>query len=227
MPETQQKSLYFPSTHPKNRNKFCRALQNKLTRIASDRPLIFLCIGSDRATGDSLGPLVGQRLAAGLAYSKYNGKINVKQESSRNIFYRTGRTPYCNKKAVVYGTLRQTVHAGNLTNTLADIHNRYDNPYIIAIDASLGVPEHIGYVTLGNGSLRPGIGVSHDLPEAGDMHITGIVNHSTQNNHFTLQTTKLLTVMELAVFIADGILEALHVSSALQSPQKSHFINIL
>lgn len=177
------------------------------------RPIIFLCIGSDRATGDSLGPLVGQLLSDSLP-------------ASQNLFCYIRHTLLYNQKAAVYGTLHQTVHAGNLTNTLAKIYNRYKNPYIIAIDASLGIPEHIGYVTLGNGSLRPGIGVSHVLPEAGDMHITGIVNHSSQNNHYTLQTTKLFTVVQLATFIADGILDALHVRTPLQSPQKSHLINI-
>ncbi len=199
MLENRNKSLYFSATGLKEKNKFCQALQKKLNYIDHERPLVFLCIGSDRATGDSLGPLVGQRLS--------------------KIFL-------FNKKAVVYGTLHQTVHAGNLVKTLTEIYNRFENPYIIAIDASLGIPEHIGYVTLGDGSLHPGIGVSHELPETGDIHITGIVNHSTRNNHFTLQTTKLFTVMELAGFISDGILTALHVGSSLQSPKKRHFINI-
>lgn len=30
--------------------------------IAENRPIIFLCIGTDRATGDSLGPLIGYKL---------------------------------------------------------------------------------------------------------------------------------------------------------------------
>lgn len=207
MSDTQTKSIYFSTTRREAKNKFSHALQKRLAEIDS-RPIIFLCIGSDRATGDSLGPLVGQKLA-----DRLHQPFLITH--SRN-----------DKKTAVYGTLHQTVHAGNLVNTLADINNRYKHPYIIAIDASLGIPEHIGYVTLGNGSLRPGIGVSHVLPEAGDIHITGIVNHSGKNNHVTLQTTKLLTVIELASFIADGILDALHVSTTLQRPQKSHFINI-
>ena len=28
----------------------------------SNRPIIFLCIGTDRSTGDSLGPIVGHKL---------------------------------------------------------------------------------------------------------------------------------------------------------------------
>ena len=131
------------------------------------------------------------------------------------------------QKAAVYGSLHHTVHAGNLSDTLSSIYNRYSDPFIIAIDASLGVSEHIGFVTLGTGSLRPGIGVSRSLPAAGDIHITGIVNHSGSNNHLTLQTTKLLTVAELAGFITQGILNALHVRPSLQSPQKRHLIDIL
>ncbi len=199
MLENNNKSLYFFANGHYELSKFSQAFQKKLSCISPERPFIFLCIGSDRATGDSLGPLVGQILSKALQSTK---------------------------KAIVYGTLHQTVHAGNLVQTLADIYNRFDNPYIIAIDASLGVPKHIGYVTLGDGSLHPGIGVNHPLPETGDIHITGIVNHSTHNNHFTLQTTKLYTVMQLAVFISDGILSALHVSPSFQRPKKRHFINI-
>ncbi len=200
MTETNIPAKYFCISQKKNQSLFSKELQNKLLHIDAGRPLIFLCIGSDRATGDCLGPLVGQHLC--------------------EAFHESA------KKAVVYGTLHRTVHAGNLVNTLAEIQNRFSHPYIIAIDASLGVSEHIGYVTLGEGCLRPGIGVSHSLPATGDIHITGIVNCTTRNNHITLQTTNLLTVVELARFIADGILNALHVRSSLQCPKKRHFINI-
>lgn len=191
---------YFSIDRKKNLHAFVKELQAKLTSAENDRPLVFLCIGSDRATGDSLGPLVGQRLFDALNQTS--------------------------KKAAVYGTLYQTVHAGNLTDTLTEIKNRFSHPYIIAIDASLGIAEHVGYVTLGNGSLRPGIGVSQSLPSTGDIHITGIVNYASQNNHLTLQTTNLLTVMELSGFIAEGILRALHVSPSLQRPKKRHLVNI-
>ena len=100
-------------------------------------------------------------------------------------------------------------------------------PYITAIQILLLLRSMRRFVTLGTGSLRPGIGVSRSLPAAGDIHITGIVNHSGSNNHLTLQTTKLLTVAELAGFITQGILNALHVRPSLQSPQKRHLIDIL
>lgn len=149
--------------------------------ITSDKhpgqPLVFLCIGSDRATGDSLGPIIGQKLI---------------KRHSRNLH--------------VYGTLEQPVHAKNLEMTLKDIHMYFMNPYIIAIDASLGKASHIGYFTLAEGPLKPGAGVGKTLPPVGNLHITGIVNLSGVMEHSLLQTTRLHTVMLLADDICDGIL---------------------
>ena len=87
-----------------------------------------------------------------------------------------------------------------------------ENPdaLVIAVDASLGVKSHIGYVTLGTGSLKPGVGVNKTtLPETGDIFITGIVNFSGMLDSLLLQSTRLSTVMRLADCISIGILNAL------------------
>lgn len=39
-------------------------LMNEM-RASGRRRIVFLCIGTDRSTGDSLGPLIGSKLAAG------------------------------------------------------------------------------------------------------------------------------------------------------------------
>ena len=69
------------------------------------------------------------------------------------------------------------------------------------MDASLGKKEHIGYITLANGPLKPGIGVKKKLPEVGSLHITGIVNYSGIMDHALLQTTRLSTIMTMADII--------------------------
>ena len=46
---------------------------------------------------------------------------------------------------------------------------------MVAVDASVGDENHIGYVTLGRGSLKPGLGVCKELHAVGDLFITGIV----------------------------------------------------
>ena len=103
-----------------------------------DRPwkeIIILCIGSDRITGDSLGPLIGQQL------SRHRWK---------NIH--------------IYGTLDTPVHALNLESVLADIKKRHPSALILAVDASLGSQKHIGYITAGIGPIHPGSGVHKSLP---------------------------------------------------------------
>ena len=145
-------------------------------RVSPNQTLIFLCIGSDRATGDSLGPLIG---------------------------YKLEQLP--NQNYLVYGTLEAPVHAKNLATVVEQIHSRHKNPYIIAIDASLGKQAHIGYYTLGVGSLKPGAGVGKELLAVGDLFITGIVNLSGLLDRMLLQTTRLHTVMSLADRIYLGI----------------------
>lgn len=145
-------------------------------RIRS-REFVILCIGSDRSTGDSLGPLIGYKLE----------KYHIPGIS-------------------VCGTLNSPIHAANLAESMEDIRRSYKNPFILAIDASLGTKEHIGYITLANGPLRPGLGVKKELPNVGDIHITGIVNFSGMMESLLLQTTRLSMVMQLADTISKAVL---------------------
>ena len=101
--------------------------------------------------------------------------------------------------------LTHPVHAANLSKYIECINQTFINPYIIAVDASLGRKDHVGLITLGAGPLRPGLGVKKKLPEVGDIHITGIVNSSREMEFSTLQTTRLSIIFQ----IADAIVLAL------------------
>lgn len=138
----------------------------------SDHELVILCIGTDRSTGDSLGPLTGSKLRS---FNPY---------------------PY------IYGTLDDPVHASNLHESIQLIQTRFDNPFIIAVDACLGRLESVGCVSLGKGSLKPGAAVNKDLPAVGDAYVTGIVNVSGFMEHLVLQSTRLSLVMKMADTIA-------------------------
>jgi putative sporulation protein YyaC len=145
----------------------------------TNRPIVFVCIGTDRSTGDSLGPLVGTLL---------------EERGIRNFY--------------VYGTLDEPIHAVNLADKLKEIHTNHDNPYTIGIDACLGRIKNVGVIQLGNGPVKPGAGVNKDLPAVGDIHITGIVNVSGFMEFFVLQNTRLNLVMRMAKTIANGIYQA-------------------
>jgi putative sporulation protein YyaC len=137
--------------------------------------IIILCIGSDRSTGDALGPLTGSKL------------------KTLNVF------PH------IFGTLDDPVHATNLESRLLSINNSFSHPYVIAVDACLGKLENVGFVTLGHGSVKPGAAVNKDLPPVGNAYITGIVNVGGFMEHMVLQSTRLNLVMKMADTIAHGI----------------------
>jgi putative sporulation protein YyaC len=137
--------------------------------------LIVLCIGTDRSTGDALGPLIGSKLHT----------FHIEPQ--------------------VYGTLDEPVHATNLVTMMANIDKKHTNPFIIAVDACLGKLENIGYISLGQGSVKPGAAVNKDLPAVGHAYITGVVNVGGFMEHLVLQSTRLNLVMKMADTIAHAL----------------------
>ena len=85
-------------------------------------------------TGDSLGPVIGYKL-----------------------------NKLCGREVTIIGSLEHPVHAVNLIQTLHWISLRKDKPILVAIDASIGMTEHVGYITLSNRPLKPGQAVDKDL----------------------------------------------------------------
>ncbi len=165
------------------------------------RTIVILCIGTDRATGDCLGPLVGEHL-----YHRIR------------LF---GKAFPCQ----LYGTLETPVHAVNLEDTITNIYAQHDDPYIIAVDAALGTNAHVGYITVSPYAIVPGKGVNKKLPAIGDLSITGIVNLSGMSGSALLQSTRLNTVMKLSRTIASGIICGLHTletTSSLPYTPQSH-----
>ncbi|SDN59871.1 putative sporulation protein YyaC [Psychrobacillus sp. OK028] len=143
--------------------------KNATFEVTSERPIIILCIGSDKNISDVFGPMVGTFLI------------------ENNFPYK------------VYGTLQNPVNAFNLEDTFNKIINHYENPFIIGIDASLGEPAKIGYIQLYDGPIHPGSAIGNELPLVGNMHIKGFVNTSvpTYPAHF-LNDTRLFHVMNMS-----------------------------
>lgn len=161
--------------------KFARQLAKLVNQVQIEtdkKEILFLCIGSDRSTGDSLGPLVGHLLSK-------------REQVDLNVI----------------GTLTMPVHAMNLSNILKQIRNEYADSIVIAIDASLGKREHISQITLSKGPIFPGLGVNKKLESVGDIAITGIVGSGRRMEPFLLQNARLSLIMELADCISEGIIE--------------------
>jgi putative sporulation protein YyaC len=158
-------------------NRLEKGIYNLMTDINSGfkRDIVYLCIGTDRATGDCLGPLVGTRLQA--------------------------MTPTIN----LFGTLERPAHAANLEIVLDQIACQYKNPLIVAVDASLGNTDRIGYINIKPGGLKPGTALKKMLPEVGDFHISAVVNVGGFLEQMVLQNTRLYIVYKMADLIARSI----------------------
>ncbi|NLI58748.1 MAG: spore protease YyaC [Clostridium sp.] len=136
-------------------------------------------IGSDRATGDSFGPLVGHMLSKCRIYD-----------------------------FDVYGTILNPVHAQNIEETLKSID--HSNTLVIAVDASVGNPEHIGNIVLSNQPIKPGSGVGKDLPPVGDISISAIVAMAGFLPLVMLQNTSLGMVYKMAEIASNSIRHVLY-----------------
>jgi putative sporulation protein YyaC len=104
----------------------------------------------------------------------------------------------------VFGTLDEPVHAKNLNEHLT-MFEKFDNPFIVAIDACLGKFERIGFINIKEGPLSPGSGVNKQLPAVGHMNITGIVNMGGFMEIMILQNTRLSLVMNMANLVSSAI----------------------
>jgi putative sporulation protein YyaC len=166
---------YINSNSTKGIEVFSKALQDCIKSVdkAYDE-ICVACIGTDRSTGDSLGPLVGYKLN--------DSNINV------------------------VGTLENPLHAKNLHDFQNSLN---DKTLLIAVDSCLGKMEHVGYIAVNNGPLKPGSGVDKNLPPIGDVSIAGIVNFGGFMDFLVLQNTRLSIVMRMADIISNGIKQVL------------------
>lgn len=175
----EREIYYYDSRKEFQAEEFAKQLYRMILKeqeTSGKEGILFLCIGTDRSTGDSLGPLIGY-------------KLNEMRVAG----------------AEVIGTLEKPVHAMNLDMYTQLLKLHYPNHVIVAVDASVGKMEHVGYVTLGKGSLKPGLGVSKELKAVGDIFITGIVGSCSSHDPLMLQSIRLSVVMRLADCICDSI----------------------
>jgi putative sporulation protein YyaC len=115
--------------------------------LKSNRDIIFICIGTDRSTGDSLGPLIGYKLRF------------IKND---NIY--------------IYGSLESPISNQNILDILTKIKSNFDNPYIITINSNLGSFHDVGKILINNNnskSTNTSISYIGNMNITGIVNITG------------------------------------------------------
>ena len=154
-------------------------MANALQSKTQSKQTVYMCIGTEKVFSDSLGPRVGSIL---------NEKMTV--------------------PAFVYGLCEQNITAENLLYSYSFIKALHPESKIVVIDAAVGSPEQIGRIQISDGGIMPGAATNKNLPSVGDVGIVGIVADKSMNDFYTLNSAKDKLVGEIALFIADAIVEA-------------------
>lgn len=161
-------------------NDFSIILREKIRNLEISE-LVFLCIGTDRITGDCFGPLVGYKLK-----HLFKNEKNIK----------------------VIGSLENIICTHNILNVINDINNKYDEPFLIAIDAALSNKRNIGEIIVTKDSINIGSSLNKEKIYVGDLSIKGIVSKDfkkPQYNFRLLQNTPLNLIMNMADCVSQGI----------------------
>lgn len=150
------------------------------TRL-EDAPPVVVCVGSDLAIGDSLGPIVGSML-------KYKTQGAV---------------------SFLYGTLASPITAKEIPYMRGFLQETHPNRQVVAIDAAIGEKGDVGLMKLSDTALRPGAGANKRLGEIGDVSIMGIVAEKSLANYGLFNTTRLHLVYTMAEILSDALANVL------------------
>ena len=140
-------------------------------------PPVVVCIGSDLAIGDSLGPITGSML-------KF-------KTQGLEVF--------------IYGTLASPITAKEISALRSFLKESHPNSPVIAIDAAVGTEGDVGLMKLSNRPLLPGTGANKQLGKIGDFSIMGIVAEKSVANYSLLNSTRLNLVYTMSEIISDGL----------------------
>ena len=146
-------------------------------QVDCERAPVIVCVGSDLAIGDSLGPITGSMLK-----------------------YKTQGV-----KAFIYGTLAMPVTAKEIRYMRSFLKETHPKSQIIAIDAAVGAEGDIGLIKLTDTPLLPGAGANKRLGAIGDVSVMGVVAEKSVANFGLLNTTRLHLVYSMAEQISSGI----------------------
>ena len=140
-------------------------------------PPVIVCIGSDLAIGDSLGPVTGSML-------KYKTQ---------------------GLGAFIYGTLSSPVTAKEIRYVRSFLKETHKDSLVIAVDAAVGVEGDVGLNKISDTPLLPGAGANKKLGAIGDISVMGIVAERSIANYGLFNTTRLNLVYTMSEIVSDAL----------------------
>lgn len=139
------------------------------------RNIVFLCIGTSKIIGDSIGPKVGDKLKA----------MNI--------------------QAYVYGNSMRQITAINIEDYMAMVEKRHSGDKIIAIDSALGKAEDIGKIKVSDNGIRPGGAFDKDRTRVGQVGILAVVGDADKDRLVQLRNADKKFVEKLVERVVDFV----------------------
>ena len=163
---------------------FVNEFENKLQDLKEGYSnIIFLCIGSGKIIGDSIGPFIGKRL----------------KEVENEIVQ-------------VYGTTDNMVNFVNAKEIIESIYSSYEKPYLINVDSTLSNSRGSGDIVLEKGYIKLGKALNKTICFYSNVNIKCIVgknyNQITKNLE-ELNNVKLPDIVNMSSIVTYGIKKVL------------------
>ena len=123
--------------------------------------IVILCVGTNKLIGDSVGPIVGQKLARLL-------------KNKQNVW--------------IYGNTKRNLNLKNAKQILKQIQITHKQAFVITIDAALGPKEMIENTWIGSGIVKIGEALDKQIQYFSNITIKGIVGEYQNNLKQDYQT---------------------------------------
>lgn len=123
--------------------------------------IVILCVGTNKLIGDSVGPIVGQKLTRLL-------------KDKQNVW--------------IYGNTKQNLNLKNAKQVLRQIQITHKQAFVITIDAALGPKEMIEDTWIGSGIVKIGEALDKQIQYFSNITIKGIVGEYQNNLKRDYQT---------------------------------------
>ncbi len=169
------------------KKKFVQDLQKNIYQYRNQKfsDVVILCVGTNKLIGDSIGPVVGQKL---------------KEEKMK-------------EKICVYGDLKESINFKNAKTVIENVFKTYQKPFIITIDSALGTQTMISKIVVNKGIIRIGKSLGRSICYPSHITIKGVVgeNKNTyEDNIKILNEVEPELIWNLSDIMVDGIKQGIN-----------------
>jgi len=179
----------------KEYKRFVWEFSNILNRNKQNKNIIFLCIGTNKVIGDSIGPIVG---------------TNLKKDLKNNLKFK-GNLNFDNNIKII-GDMSNNISYNNIEDNIKNLKNTSKDNFVIVIDSALSSENNIGKIFVHNRGLKYAESLKRNNEIIGDMSIKAVVGKNTQNrfkNFKILKNISFQRVITMSNIVSKGIIDAM------------------